>query len=206
MITLSTFITVAIASFVLAVVPGPTVTIIIANSMRAGTRAGFLNIAGTMVGATILVVALAIGLETVLKFVGEAFFWIKLIGAAYLIWIGLKLLRSDGSIGDGSGVKPPRIGYFWQGFVVIMTNPKALFFFGAFIPQFIDPAKDAFFQTLVLGIVFIIVAAVSDCVYAILAGKAGRLLTKPKVRVAEIFSGLCLIIGGIWLALARRVS
>jgi threonine/homoserine/homoserine lactone efflux protein len=87
-----------------------------------------------------------------------------------------------------------------------MTNPKALFFFGAFIPQFIDPAKDAFFQTIVLGMVFTIVAAASDCIYAILAGKAGRLLTKPKVRVAQIVSGLCLITGGIWLALARRVS
>jgi len=193
MISLTTLFTVALASFLLAIVPGPTVTVIIANSLRGGTSAGLLNIGGTILGDLLLVLILAFGLQTIITFMGDAFFWIKLIGAAYLIWIGYKLLTSDGDIGDADKVKPPKIGYFWQGFVVVLTNPKALFFFGAFIPLFIDPAGDTFMQTIVLGLVFTVVASASDAIYAILAGKAGQWLTKPKVRFAEIGSGFCLI-------------
>ncbi len=204
MISLSTLLTVAFASFLLAIVPGPTVTIIIANSLRAGPRAGLLNIGGTILGDLLLVFVLAFGLQTIITFMVDAFFWIKLIGAAYLIWIGYKLLTSDGDIGDASKVKPPKVGYFWQGFLVVLTNPKALFFFGAFIPQFVDPAGDTFTQTIILGLTFTVVASASDAIYAVLAGKAGQWLTRPKVRMAEIGSGICLIGGGIWLALAKR--
>ena len=206
MITLATFMTVAIASFVLAIVPGPTVTVIIANSLRAGTRAGLLNIVGTFVGDLVLILILAFGLQTIITSMGEAFFWIKLIGGAYLVWIGIGLLRSDGSFGAEEGVKEPKIGYFWQGFFVVITNPKALFFLGAFIPQFVDPSGDTFQQTILLGLTFAFVASASDCIYAVLAGKAGKWLTRPKVRIAEIASGVFLIGGGIWLALAKRAG
>lgn len=192
------------ASFLLAIVPGPTVTIIIANSLRAGAVAGFLNSCGTVAGASILVLILALGLDTLLNFVGEAFYWLKLLGASYLIWIGFKLLKSNGTLGETHKMKPPGMGYFWQGFFVIITNPKALFFLGAFIPQFIVPGEEAFFQTLVLGMTFVCVAAACDCAYAVLAGKARRLLTQHRIRFAELTGGLCLIGGGIWLALARR--
>ncbi len=205
MVTLATLLTVAVASFLLAIVPGPTVTVIVANSLRGGTKAGVLNIAGTFVADVVLVIILAFGLKTVIGFVGEAFFWIKVIGAAYLIWIGVKMLMSDGDIGTAGEVKPPKIGYFWQGFFVLLANPKALFFLGAFIPQFIDPAGDTFSQTLILGLTFAVVASLSDCIYAVLAGRAGRMLTRSRVRIAEIAGGICLIGGGIWLALAKRV-
>lgn len=206
MVELHVILTIAVASFLLAIVPGPTVTIIIANSMRSGTRAGLLNIAGTFAGDVVLVAILAFGLQTVLAVMGEAFFWIKLVGAAYLIWIGIGLLRSDGSMGSADKVRPPRIGYFWQGFFVILTNPKALFFLGAFIPQFIDPAGDTFLQTIILGLTFSLVASASDCIYAVLAGKAGQWLTRPKVRFAEIVSGICLVGSGVWLAFAKRAG
>lgn len=206
MIELSAVLTVAVAAFFLAIVPGPTVTVIIANSLRSGTRAGMWNVAGTFAGDAVMIVILAFGLQAILSFVGEAFFWIKLLGGAYLIWVGISLLRSDGSFGADSGSREPKIGYFWQGFVVVITNPKALFFLGAFIPQFIDPAGDTFWQTVILGLTFAIVASLSDMIYAILAGKAGRWMTQSNVRKGEIISGLFLIGGGIWLALARRAS
>lgn len=204
MITFSTFLTVALASFLLVIVPGPSVTVIIANSLRAGTRAGLLNVAGTQLGVFLMVLIVAAGLETVVSIIGEAFFWVKLVGALYLIWLGYKMLRSDGRIGNAENVKPPKVGYFWQGFLVLWSNPKALFFFGAFLPQFVDLSRDTFSQTLVLGLVFLGIASIFDSIYAILAGKAGSWLTRPKVRFAEIASGICLIGGGIWLALARR--
>ena len=196
-ITLATFI---LASFVVAVVPGPTVSLIIANSIRGGTRAGMANIAGTQAGFVIMVLVVAFGLESVMIFMADWFFYIKLAGAAYLVWLGIKMLRSDGEMSDGDPVKPPRIGYFWQGFVVVLSNPKVLIFLGAFIPQFIDPTGDAFIQTILYGTLFMIVAVIFDCIYAILAGKAGGLLTRTRMRFVERFSGTLLIGGGIWMA------
>lgn len=204
MITFSTFLTVALASFLLVIVPGPSVTVIIANSLRAGTKAGLLNVAGTQLGVFLMIVIVAVGLETVVSIMGEAFFWVKLAGALYLVWLGIKMLRSDGRLGDSNKVKPPKLGYFWQGFLVLWSNPKALFFFGAFLPQFVDLNGDTFSQTMLLGAIFLVLATLCDSFYAVLAGKAGNWLTRPKVRMAEIASGVCLIGGGIWLALARR--
>ena len=87
---------------------------------------------------------------------------------------------------------------------MIWSNPKALLFFGAFIPQFINPAVgDPFWQAVVLGGIFMAVATLCDGIYAVLAGKAGSMLTRARVRWVEIGSGLCLMFGGMWLALQR---
>ena len=193
-----------LGSFLIVIVPGPTVTVIIANSLRDGARAGLSNIAGTQAGLAIMMLIVAFGLETVVSLMGYAFEWVKLAGAAYLIWLGIKLLRSDGAIGDVSKNRKPRTGYFWQGFLVIWSNPKALLLFGAFIPQFVDPASSAFWQTIFLGAVFMLVATVFDGLYAFAAGRAGAALTRNRVRLVEKLSGLFLIGGGIWLATLRR--
>ncbi|MGB7287964.1 MAG: LysE family translocator [Salaquimonas sp.] len=195
----------AFASFIIIIVPGPTVTVIIANSLRGGTKAGLLNVAGTQLGLIPMVLIVAFGLEAVVSFMADWFFWVKLAGAAYLIWIGFNLLRSDGKLNDVEAVKPPRIGYFWQGFFVILSNPKALLFFGAFIPQFIDPAGDAFTQSLICGVIFMMVGAIFDGLYAVLAGKAGAMLTKSRVKLVERISGSLLIAGGIWMAMLKKV-
>ncbi len=195
----------AVASFFIVIVPGPTVTVLVANSLRNGAVAGFLNIAGTQAGLAVIICIVALGLETVIAFMAEWFFIMKLIGAAYLIWLGIKLLRSDGEI-SGADTAEPRIGYFWQGVFVIMTNPKILLLFGAFIPQFIDPAHSALHQTLVLGGVFMLVATIFDSLYVLLASKAGRALTQSRVRMVEKVSESLLIAGGIWMAALRRAA
>lgn len=204
MITFSTFLTVAIASFFVAIVPGPSVTVIIATALRSGTRAGLINCAGIQLGVLSMVLIVALGLETVVALMGEAFFWLKLAGAAYLVWLGIKLLRSDGSIGDADKLAPPSMGHFWHGFFVLWANPKALLFFGAFIPQFVDVSRDSFSQTILLGLIFMMITTVCDSTYAVLAGRAGSWLTRSKVRLAEIGSGLCLITGGLWLATSKQ--
>ena len=99
--------------------------------------------------------------------------------------------------------KSPLGPYFWQGFFVILTNPKVLLFFGAFLPQFISPEGNAGLQTLFLGVVFMILATFLDSLYAIAAGRVGTLLTKRNVRAVEISGGSMMIGGGIWLALTR---
>jgi len=172
--SLSMLIAFALASFFLVIVPGPTVTVIIANSLRDGTRAGLLNVAGTQAGLLVMLLIVAVGLETVVALMAEWFHLVKLIG------------------------------YFWQGVLVITTNPKILVLFGAFIPQFIDPMGSAFWQTLTLGGIFMIIATVFDTLYVLLASKAGRALTQSRVRWVEKISGSLLIAGGVWMAMLRR--
>ncbi len=123
-----------LACFVVVIVPGPTVSLIVANSMTYGTRAGLLNIAGTQLGLAVMMTIVLVGLASLIETMGFWFDWVRIAGAAYLVYLGWKLLRSPGAIGDPEQTKRPRIGFFWQGFLVLMSNPKALLVFGAFIP------------------------------------------------------------------------
>ena len=206
MFDLSVLVTFTLACIAIIVVPGPSVTVIIANSLKSGTRAGLANVAGTQAGIAIMIFILAIGLDTIVENLAHVFTYLKLAGAAYLIWLGIKLWLSDGSLGEIEDVKPLKSlrRYFWQGFIAILSNPKALFFFGAFIPQFVNPAYDTVTQTLVLGLIFMGTATVFDGLYAIAAGKTGGLLNRSNIRLVERISGTCLIGGGLWLAFSKK--
>ncbi|MEO0544345.1 MAG: LysE family translocator [Pseudomonadota bacterium] len=205
----ATLITFTLACIAIIIVPGPTVTVIIANSLSRGSAAGLMNVAGTQAGLAIMIAVLAFGLQSVVAFVGEAFFYLKLVGALYLIWLGLQLWRANGSLADVDDAKRPvrsMSGYFWQGFFVIWSNPKALFFFGAFIPQFVDPSGSLVVQTLVLGGIFMLCATLFDGLYALAAGSAGGWLSRNKIRLLERVSGTALIGGGIWMLVSGRGS
>jgi threonine/homoserine/homoserine lactone efflux protein len=184
-------------------VPGPTVTLIIANGLTHGTRAGLLNVAGTQLGLGLLLVVLAVGLSSIIETMGWWFDWVRLAGAAYLVWLGWKLLRASGAQSVPGSAPRPRGGFVLQGFLVMLSNPKALLFFGAFIPQFVDPRGDYVWQVGVLGATAMVVAMVSDGAYAVLTGRAGKLISRRRVRLLSRVSGACLIGGGVWLALTR---
>jgi threonine/homoserine/homoserine lactone efflux protein len=203
-VALATYVAYVAACIAVIVVPGPTVTLIVANSLRYGARAGLLNVAGTQVGLVLLLGILATGLTALMADAGRVFDWVRLAGAAYLVWLGIKLWRSDGTLAAVSGVKRPRGGFVWQGLLVILANPKALLFIGAFIPQFIDPARPAGPQIALLGGTFMLVATLFDGTYALAAAHAGTWLGRRHVRVIERLSGTCLIGGGFWIALLRR--
>lgn len=193
------------AAFFIAVVPGPTVTVIIASALSRGTPAGLAIILGTQIGLITMILVVAFGLEAVMSFMGWAFDIIKLIGAAYLVWLGFKMLRSHGEIEQMEAEKHRSLrGYVAQGFFVIWANPKALLFFGAFLPQFVVGSDAALPQIVLLGVLFMIVTTLSDSVYAVLAGRARHWITAARVRLVSRISGAMLIGGGIWLALARR--
>jgi threonine/homoserine/homoserine lactone efflux protein len=201
--SLEVWLTYVLACFVVIIVPGPTVTVIVANSVRYGPRAGLANVAGTQAGMGVALLVLIAGLASVMEFISEWFYVLKLGGACYLIWLGAKLWLSDGKLVTAD-VRSVKGGFFLQGFVVAVTNPKVLLFFGAFIPQFVDPRSEAVYQLAVLGLTFMLVATIFDAVYAILAGRAGIWLSTTRVRLIERFSGTLLIGGGLWLALTRR--
>ena len=196
------YLTYVAACILIAIVPGPTVTVIVANSLAHGTRAGLLNVAGTQLGLGLMMLILIVGLSSVIAAMSWLFDWLRIAGAVYLIYIGYKLLRSPDAIADAKA-PAPRGGFFLQGFLVMMSNPKALFWFGAFIPQFIDPKGNYVAQIAFLGITAMLVALLSDGGYAVITGRAGRLLSKKRVRLVSRLSGGCLIGGGIWLALRK---
>ncbi|MEX0953588.1 MAG: LysE family translocator [Rhizobiaceae bacterium] len=194
----------ALACFVIVVVPGPSVTVIIANSMRHGTRAGLLNVLGTQIGIATMIAVLALGLSAVVALMGSLFDVLRLIGAAYLVWLGVRMWMSGGRLGKSEATARPGGSFVLQGFIVVWSNPKALLFFGAFLPQFIDPAGSAAWQTVGLGLVFMAVATVFDSIYAVAAGGTGAWLSRERVRLVERISGTFLIGGGLWLAFTRR--
>ena len=193
-----------VACLVIVIVPGPTVTLIIANSIRHGARAGLLNMLGTQVGLAVMIGVVGIGLTSLIEAMGHWFDWLRLAGAAYLVWLGWKMIRSGGETDETKTPRPPRGGFLIQGVLVALSNPKTLLFFGAFFPQFIDPARDYGPQITIMGLTAMLFAAVSDSAYALAAGRAGRALSAKRVRLMSRLSGGFLIGGGVWLAVSRR--
>jgi threonine/homoserine/homoserine lactone efflux protein len=188
----------------LALLPGPIVTLLIANGLRHGTRAALINIAGVQAGLAIVIGIVAIGLTTLMATLGYWFDWVRLAGAAYLVWLGIRLIRSPvEGVGSDAPPPPPRGGFFLQGVLVSLSNPKVLVFFGAFIPQFVDMSRDHASQVALLGITFMVIAAVTDALYALLAGRARTFFSARRTRLVSRVSGGFMIGGGIWLALTR---
>jgi threonine/homoserine/homoserine lactone efflux protein len=191
------------ACIALALLPGPFVTLVIANGLRHGTRAALTNILGAQAGLAIIIGIVAIGLTTLMATMGYWFDWVRFAGAAYLAWLGIKLIRAPVVGVKADAPPPPRGGFFLQGFVVTLSNPKVLVFFGAFIPQFVDMSQDHVSQVALLGVTFMITGAITDSVYALLAGRARLFFSARRTRLLSRISGGFMIGGGIWLALTR---
>jgi homoserine/homoserine lactone efflux protein len=202
--TLESYLAFCAAAAALAFVPGPTVTVIIANSLRHGARAGLMNVAGTQAGFVIWLAIAALGLSAAIQFMGMWFDALRYAGAAYLIWLAIKLLRSRGDLALAVDRARPHGSFFLQGFIVIMSNPKMLVLFGAMIPPFMTGGGEPMQQIMLLGLTFMAIAGVGDVAYALMAGKAGALLSRSRIRALEIVSGCFLMGGGIWMALRGR--
>jgi len=190
-------------TLVLVVVPGPIVTLVISTSATRGARAGLITVAGSTVGNALLIAGIALGLSIVIQHAAAIFEWLRWIGAAYLIWLGIQAWRHGGA---PAALEEPRGHvYFRRGFLAAITNPKTIAFFTAFLPQFIDPNLPAGHQLFVMCTVAVTMAALTDCAWALVAG-AGRALFLRNASATWLarLSGLTLIGGGIWLSLARR--
>lgn len=192
------------ACIALALLPGPMVTLVIANGLRHGTRAALINITGAQVGLGIVIGVVAVGLTSLMATMGYWFDWVRFAGAAYLVWLGIKLIRSPvEGVNADEPPPPPRGGFFLQGLLVLLSNPKVLIFFGAFIPQFMDMGKDHVSQVALLGVTFMATAGMTDVIYALLAGRARSFFSARRTRLLSRVSGGFMIGGGVWLALTR---
>lgn len=194
----------ALLCFVMVIVPGPTVSVIIANSLRFGASAGMLNVLGTQFGVLLMLLVVALGLETVMAVMANWFFLFKIAGALYLIYLGIKLWSDTGSLEVERVKQRPKRGFFWQGFLVIWSNPKALFLFGAIIPQFVTANAMALTQTIIYGVIFIVIASVFDSAYALAAGQMRQFVTEGRAQMLGKISGVLLIGGGVWMAFSRQ--
>lgn len=191
--SLETLTVVALASVVLVVVPGPAVIYILTRSVSQGRAAGLASSLGVNLGSAIHVVAAVAGLSVVLASSAVAFSVVKWAGVAYLAWIGVRTLMRRDEAFDVAVAEPDSLRQiFVQGVVVNVLNPKVAMFFLAFLPQFIDPNDPrAAFQSLVLGMVLVVIGLISDSIYALAGGAVGGLLRdRPgAARAARIGSG-----------------
>ena len=207
---ISLYIAFLIAAAALILLPGPTVMLVTSKSLRRGVNAGLIAVAGSTFAAAIQLMVVVAGLASVVVFVSSWFEWIRWVGVAYLIYLGVKTWL-DSISDDACKVEPlsSTSGYrdFADGFVVTLTNPKTLLFLGAFLPQFVDPTIPALPQLLVLSGSFLIVAAVLDSGWALLAARLGKVFTGSRShKFADRVSGLVLIGAGTTLALIRRTE
>ncbi len=192
------------ASVALALLPGPIVTLVIANGLRHGTRAALTNIAGVQAALLIVIAVVAIGLTSLMATMGYWFDGVRFAGAIYLVWLGIRLVRDPvQGVKADEAPPPPRGGFFLQGFLVALSNPKLLVFFGAFIPQFVDMSRDHLPQVALLGVTFMVVAGLTDATYALLAGRVRSFFSARRTRALSRVSGGFMIGGGVWLALTR---
>jgi len=203
MMSMQAYLAFVAACIALALLPGPIVTLVIANGLRHGTRAALTNVAGAQAGLAIVIGIVAIGLTSLMATMGYWFDWVRFAGAAYLVWLGIKLIRFPVEGVKAEAPPPPRGGFFLQGFLVLLSNPKVLVFFGAFIPQFMDMSRDHVSQVTLLGGTFMITGAMTDSIYALLAGRARKFFSERRTRLVSRVSGGFMIGGGIWLALTR---
>lgn len=193
------------ATALLALTPGPAMSLIISNSASYGSRAGLATILGNSLGLGLLVTAVVLGMSSAMAVAADWFDWIRWLGAAYLIWLGVTRLRR--ALGPGQAPDPlPHSGrrWFWQGLVVALSNPKVLLFLGAFFPQFIDPSVPVGGQLTVLGLAFLVTLTVIDSAMAFLAARARAWLTASRWRLMDGIAGSLLVGGGMWLAAQQR--
>lgn len=194
----TTFLIFIIACLVLLVVPGPAVLYITARSVDQGRMAGMVSVLGIHLGTTVHVLFAVIGLSALLLTSALAFTVVKYLGAAYLIYLGLKRIFGQAGGEQQEVNREPLTRIFWEGVVVNILNPKTALFFLAFLPQFVEPAGGMIaLQVIVLGTVFIVLGIVTDGAYALLAGMAANWL-RARPRFVEMQRYLT---GGIFIAL-----
>lgn len=169
------------AALVLLVLPGPAVMYIVTRSASQGRRAGLVSVAGIHAGTVVHIVAAMVGLSAILAASATAFTFVKLAGAAYLVWLGIQSLRAyrRGTAQPVIAVEHRQLRrVFLDGMVLNILNPKTAIFFLSFVPQFVDPnAANAATQLAVLGALFIAIGLVTDGAYALAGGWLGARLT-----------------------------
>jgi RhtB (resistance to homoserine/threonine) family protein len=198
---------VGVAAIVI-VVPGPDTAVVTKNVLVHGRRAALGTSLGVSAGLAVWTVAAAVGVASVVRASAVAFTVLKLVGALYLIWLGIQALRAAGherGSRRASGPAMGALGGFRQGLFSDLANPKIGIFFTSLLPQFVDPGRPVLLPFLALGAVFVLMTVVWLCAYCVIAARAAETLQRPRVRaVLDRITGVVLIAIGLRLATERR--
>lgn len=206
MVDINIYIAFVLAATLLVLMPGPIVTLTIANSLAHGSRHGLRTVTGTSSATAVLLLVGGLGMNSAFALLAEWFEWLRWAGAAYLVFLGVRQWRAKplslGAYGV-EGVKKKSI--FWQGFMISITNPKVILFYAAFFPQFIDPTRPTGLQLAILSITFLVIATCLDSSYALLCGRLRPYLADAKNgRLRNRITGGLMIGTGLALAFARK--
>lgn len=200
----------AALSFALIFVPGPSVMFVVSRAVALGRRAALLTVVGNAAGVYVQLLLVAAGLGAVVERSITLFSMIKFAGALYLVWLGLQAIRHRTRLGDAlDGAPPGGSGkkVFREGFIVGVANPKAIVFFAAILPQFVTPnGAPAAVQMAALGVLFVLIALVSDSLWGIAAGTARQWLARSPRRLEWLGAsgGTVMILLGLQLAVSGR--
>jgi RhtB (resistance to homoserine/threonine) family protein len=198
----------AAVAAVIVVVPGPDMALVLRNGVAYGRHAAVATALGISAGLLVWALAAALGIAALLHASGTAFTLLKLVGAAYLVWLGLRALRDAwrGSSDESLDAPPRRTSSpFRQGLLTNLFNPKVALVYTTLIPQFVDRGGSEVAQTFLLAGVFIAMGLVWLTGYALLVAKVGALLRRPSVRrVVNAVAGTVLTALGVRLAFERR--
>jgi threonine/homoserine/homoserine lactone efflux protein len=201
----------SLMAFLLIVVPGPSVLFTVGRALAHGRRTALMSVAGNAIGAYLLVAAVAFGVGAVVERSVLALAVLKYLGAAYLVYLGVKAIRERGSLkavlADADSGADRGWRTLWDGFVVGLTNPKTILFFVAVLPQFVDRGQGhAAAQMLVFGLVFCLIALASDSVWGMAAATARSWFARSPKRLAMVggAGGLAMIGLGVGVAATGR--
>ncbi|MBN9513410.1 MAG: LysE family translocator [Alphaproteobacteria bacterium] len=193
------------ACVVLIAIPGPNVALIVANSVAHGARYGLMTVAGTASAMVLQLALVVLGASALLGMLANLFDWLRWLGVAYLVWLGVRTWRAVATDLAGTQAEPRSMAsIFSRGFAVSLTNPKTLLFYAAFLPQFVGMGDgEATYQLLLLAGTFLVVAVLLDGAWALSAGRL-RSLLQARARLRNRITGSLLIGAGVGLAFARK--
>jgi RhtB (resistance to homoserine/threonine) family protein len=196
---------------VVIVVPGPDTAVVTKNVLLHGRRAALATSVGVSAGLSVWTLAAAVGVASLVRASFLAFTVLKVIGAVYLVWLGVQAFRAAGHTGAGARAATAdrrpvgALGGFRQGLLSDLANPKIGIFFTSLLPQFVDPGHSVLIPFLVLGAVFVSMTLLWLSAYCLLAARAAATLQRPRVKAAmDRVTGTVLIALGLRLAIERR--
>lgn len=213
MVPMDRLVAFSLAAFVLIVVPGPSVLFVIGRGIAWGRRAAVATVVGNATGVYVQIVGVTAGIGAVVQRSVLAYNMLKLVGAAYLVFLGVQAIRHRRELDTAVASSGSQRRSLWRnvrdGFVVGIANPKAIVFFTAMLPQFTDPATGSVpLQMLFLGLVFVLIALVSDSAWGLAAGSARTWLARSPRRLQALggLGGVVMIGLGLQLLIGRSSS
>lgn len=205
--TLEIWLAFALASAALLAIPGPTVMLVVSYALGRGRATGWATVPGVALGDLTAMTVSLLGAGAVLAASATAFTVLKLVGAGYLIWLGIKLWRAPATLDPLPEARAGAGGraMFWNAYVVTALNPKSIVFFVAFVPQFVMTGAPLASQFVIMVATFVALAAANAALWAVLAGELRRRAARPAtLRLANRIGGGCLVAAGVLTAAVRR--